>query len=347
MTAVHLVNDPRQAAMLAAPLRQQILEALAEPGSASTMARTLGLRPPEGGLPRAPARGARLRRAGARGAAPRLQGAHRAPDGPVPGRLAFRAGAGDGPAEAQGQVLQQLPDRPRLAHGAGGRRGAGHRREGGQAPAHPFHRRRDPLAFAARARGIRPKSCSRRSRDSRRSTTTRSTPTAARTAWSSPPIPSVAPGGSHDPRRSRSARSRLHVDIDAPIEAAWKAITEGPGIANWFAPVAEVSAPGDGATVKAGWSEEMMMTSTVDAWEPLRARALAGRERLDGPGHVHGRRLLPLHGERQDARAPGAVRVRRERGMGRPLRRHEDGLDLLPPEPAHLPREAPGPHCAG
>ena len=38
----------------------------------------------------------------------------------------------------------------------------------------------------------------------------------------------------------------LHVDIDAPIEAAWKAITEGPGIANWFAPVAEVSAPGKG-----------------------------------------------------------------------------------------------------
>ena len=54
MGSVHLVNDPRQAAMLAAPLRQRILEALAEPGSASTrsrvvpgsastMARTLGL----------------------------------------------------------------------------------------------------------------------------------------------------------------------------------------------------------------------------------------------------------------------------------------------------------------
>ena len=43
MATVHLVNDPRQAAMLAAPLRQRILEALAEPGSASTMARALGL----------------------------------------------------------------------------------------------------------------------------------------------------------------------------------------------------------------------------------------------------------------------------------------------------------------
>lgn len=43
MATVHLVNDPRQAAMLAAPLRQRILETLAEPGSASTLARTLGL----------------------------------------------------------------------------------------------------------------------------------------------------------------------------------------------------------------------------------------------------------------------------------------------------------------
>ncbi len=43
MVSVHFVDDPRQAAMLAAPLRQRILEALDVPGSASTMARTLGL----------------------------------------------------------------------------------------------------------------------------------------------------------------------------------------------------------------------------------------------------------------------------------------------------------------
>ncbi|HVQ28629.1 MAG TPA: helix-turn-helix domain-containing protein [Vicinamibacteria bacterium] len=43
MATVQIVSDPRQAAMLAAPLRQRILEALAEPGSASTMARSLGL----------------------------------------------------------------------------------------------------------------------------------------------------------------------------------------------------------------------------------------------------------------------------------------------------------------
>jgi predicted ArsR family transcriptional regulator len=43
MASVQLVNDPRQAAMLLAPLRQRILEALDQPGSASTMARSLGI----------------------------------------------------------------------------------------------------------------------------------------------------------------------------------------------------------------------------------------------------------------------------------------------------------------
>ncbi len=76
----------------------------------------------------------------------------------------------------------------------------------------------------------------------------------------------------------------LHVDIDAPIEAAWKAITEGPGIANWFAPIAEVSATGVGATVKAGWSEEMMMTSTVVAWEPLKHVRWLDESGWMGPG---------------------------------------------------------------
>jgi DNA-binding transcriptional ArsR family regulator len=42
--ALHVVKDPRHAALLAAPIRQRILEALEEPGSASTIA--AGLRMP-------------------------------------------------------------------------------------------------------------------------------------------------------------------------------------------------------------------------------------------------------------------------------------------------------------
>lgn len=76
----------------------------------------------------------------------------------------------------------------------------------------------------------------------------------------------------------------LHLDIDAPLEAAWKAITEGPGLANWFAPIAEVSAPGLGATVKAGWDEAMVMTNTVAAWEPVRHVRWLDESGWMGPG---------------------------------------------------------------
>lgn len=43
MASVRVVDDPRHAALLAAPVRQRILEALAEPGSATTLASALGL----------------------------------------------------------------------------------------------------------------------------------------------------------------------------------------------------------------------------------------------------------------------------------------------------------------
>jgi predicted transcriptional regulator len=43
MSTVRVVDDPRHAALLAAPIRRRILESLAEPGSASTVARSLGL----------------------------------------------------------------------------------------------------------------------------------------------------------------------------------------------------------------------------------------------------------------------------------------------------------------
>ena len=43
MATVQVVNDPRAAAMLAAPIRQRILEALEQPASASGLARTLGI----------------------------------------------------------------------------------------------------------------------------------------------------------------------------------------------------------------------------------------------------------------------------------------------------------------
>ena len=75
----------------------------------------------------------------------------------------------------------------------------------------------------------------------------------------------------------------MHVDVDAPIEAAWKALTEAEGLANWFAPIAKVSGPGLNSEVTVAWSEEMASTARVDAWEPNR-RVRWINEGIMGPG---------------------------------------------------------------
>jgi uncharacterized protein YndB with AHSA1/START domain len=60
----------------------------------------------------------------------------------------------------------------------------------------------------------------------------------------------------------------LTVDIDAPVAEVWKAITEAPGIKNWFAPIISVTKPGVGGEVTMGWTPEMTWPTNVSAWEP-------------------------------------------------------------------------------
>ncbi len=76
----------------------------------------------------------------------------------------------------------------------------------------------------------------------------------------------------------------LHIDVDAPLAEAWKAISTGQGIANWFAPIVEVSGPGKGATVKSGWGPEMMMSHIVGAWEPMKHVSWVDESGWPGPG---------------------------------------------------------------
>jgi len=76
----------------------------------------------------------------------------------------------------------------------------------------------------------------------------------------------------------------LTVDIDAPIEAAWKALTEGPGLANWFAPEGVVTKPGTGGEVTVKWSEAMAFTVKVDAWEPGKHVRWLDESGFMGPG---------------------------------------------------------------
>lgn len=60
---------------------------------------------------------------------------------------------------------------------------------------------------------------------------------------------------------------RLTTEIAASPEAVWKALTEGPQIANWFAPEVEAKGSGAGSEVTFGWTPEMRWTTKVDTWE--------------------------------------------------------------------------------
>jgi uncharacterized protein YndB with AHSA1/START domain len=70
-------------------------------------------------------------------------------------------------------------------------------------------------------------------------------------------------------QESKPARVlELTVDIDAPLETVWKAISEAHGLKNWFAPIASVSKPGVGGEVTIGWSPEMTWPTAIAVWEP-------------------------------------------------------------------------------
>ena len=132
---------------------------------------------------------------------------------------------------------------------------------------------------------------------------------------------------------------QLHVDLNAPMEVVWKALTEAEGLANWFAPMVKVSSPGPGGEVTAAWSDEMVLMARVDVWEPNQRVRWINDTGMMGPGTLI---VTDFHLEA----ASGKIRVRLvqsgfgERGLGRFLRGNRARLDLLPLQPAPVRREA-------
>ena len=59
----------------------------------------------------------------------------------------------------------------------------------------------------------------------------------------------------------------LSIEIRAPADAAWRAISEGERVANWFAPIAS-GEPGEGGHLKVSWGGDAVWTNWVNVWEP-------------------------------------------------------------------------------
>jgi uncharacterized protein YndB with AHSA1/START domain len=77
--------------------------------------------------------------------------------------------------------------------------------------------------------------------------------------------------------RERAVATRsieLDVTVEAPVEAVWKALSQGDGLEQWFPPHARVE-PGVGGKVWLSWGPGMEGEGLIQAWEPNRRIAWA------------------------------------------------------------------------
>jgi uncharacterized protein YndB with AHSA1/START domain len=75
----------------------------------------------------------------------------------------------------------------------------------------------------------------------------------------------------------------LSIDISAPAEEVWKALTEAKGLQNWFPQGASVEGTGIGSIVTFSFGPEMSWPTTVSGWEPSRHLQWAHDDMM-GPG---------------------------------------------------------------
>jgi uncharacterized protein YndB with AHSA1/START domain len=73
-----------------------------------------------------------------------------------------------------------------------------------------------------------------------------------------------------DPQASKAVRAHeTRIEIDAPIEDVWRALTEAREIERWFAPKMNVE-PGAGGSMVADWGPGLEWKNAIEVWEPNR-----------------------------------------------------------------------------
>jgi uncharacterized protein YndB with AHSA1/START domain len=59
------------------------------------------------------------------------------------------------------------------------------------------------------------------------------------------------------------------VEIGAPVEAVWEALTTPEGLSSFYADRADVT-PGEGGSIQVHWEEGSLPPATIETWEPNR-----------------------------------------------------------------------------
>ncbi len=67
----------------------------------------------------------------------------------------------------------------------------------------------------------------------------------------------------------RKEKLEYEIEIAAPVEAVWKALTDATELVRWFPLEAEVK-PGVGGTIRLSWGPDYDGTAPISIWEPLR-----------------------------------------------------------------------------
>lgn len=84
------------------------------------------------------------------------------------------------------------------------------------------------------------------------------------------------------------------IEIQAPREAVWAALTDAEELTNWFPTEAEI-VPGEGGKVASGWGEEKY-ECRIDEWVP-NERLVLSNEMPDGDGRLTFKQVYTLSGE--------------------------------------------------
>ncbi|MFY9609149.1 MAG: SRPBCC domain-containing protein [Blastocatellia bacterium] len=82
-------------------------------------------------------------------------------------------------------------------------------------------------------------------------------------------------------------RHQHEIEINAPPDVVWKAITEADEITRWFAEEARVS-PGEGGSCWVSWGEGQEGTSRIEVWEPGKRFRLINLPAEGDPGPADG-----------------------------------------------------------
>ena len=94
----------------------------------------------------------------------------------------------------------------------------------------------------------------------------------------------------HKTAAEQTRAFRMSLDIEAPADAVWRALTDAEELARWFPNSARVT-PGAGGAMVWSWDKMWDWETRIDAWEPGRLLRLVQHDAR--PYDIQGRQLPP------------------------------------------------------